>query len=163
MTLKNIKQQGFTIVELLIVIVVIAILAAITIVAYNGVQNRAKATSAQAAANNAVKKAELYNTEKSYYPATAAALTGASQSDTFQLTGVTVDGFALTTTPPTSPATIGFRACIAGSSPANQTAIGASAATGNVITYWDYSANPAAKATKAVGNVGNGTTACPTT
>lgn len=33
--------RGFTIVELLIVIVVIAILAAITIVAYNGVQKRA--------------------------------------------------------------------------------------------------------------------------
>lgn len=33
--------SGFTIVELLIVIVVIAILAAITIVAYNGIQNRA--------------------------------------------------------------------------------------------------------------------------
>lgn len=35
------RAQGFTIVELLIVIVVIGILAAITIVAYNGVQNRA--------------------------------------------------------------------------------------------------------------------------
>ena len=34
------KQKGFTIVELLIVIVVIAILAAITIVAYNGIQQR---------------------------------------------------------------------------------------------------------------------------
>jgi prepilin-type N-terminal cleavage/methylation domain-containing protein len=32
------KQRGFTIVELLIVIVVIGILAAITIVAYNGIQ-----------------------------------------------------------------------------------------------------------------------------
>lgn len=41
------KQQtaGFTIVELLIVIVVIGILAAITIVAYNGIQQRATATS----------------------------------------------------------------------------------------------------------------------
>lgn len=38
------KQTGFTIVELLIVIVVIGILAAITIVAYDGVQQRARDT-----------------------------------------------------------------------------------------------------------------------
>lgn len=37
------RHSGFTIVELLIVIVVIGILAAITIVAFNGVQNRARA------------------------------------------------------------------------------------------------------------------------
>lgn len=38
---KVFKNQGFTIVELLIVIVVIAILASITVVAYQGIQNRA--------------------------------------------------------------------------------------------------------------------------
>lgn len=36
------KQKGFTIVELLIVIVVIGVLAAITIVAFNGIQGRAR-------------------------------------------------------------------------------------------------------------------------
>ena len=44
----GIKQKGFTIVELLIVIVVIAILAAITIVAFNGIQQRAKNSAIQA-------------------------------------------------------------------------------------------------------------------
>lgn len=38
----TIQRRGFTIVELLIVIVVIAILAAISIVAYNGIQQRAR-------------------------------------------------------------------------------------------------------------------------
>lgn len=40
----NSQPRGFTIVELLIVIVVIAILAAISIVTYNGIQQRAKAS-----------------------------------------------------------------------------------------------------------------------
>ncbi len=43
---------GFTIVGLLIVIVVIGILAAITIVAYSGIQSRAHAAQAQATANS---------------------------------------------------------------------------------------------------------------
>lgn len=38
-------SNGFTIVELLIVVVVIAILAAITIVSYNGIQSRAQTSS----------------------------------------------------------------------------------------------------------------------
>ena len=54
------KTKGFTIVELLIVIVVIAILAAITIVAYNGVQNRAKLAQYQSDVNTILKKTEVY-------------------------------------------------------------------------------------------------------
>lgn len=48
--------RGFTIVELLIVIVVIAILAAITIVAYNGISQRAKESVAQSEAAQVGKK-----------------------------------------------------------------------------------------------------------
>jgi len=54
------KQSGFTIVELLIVVVVIAILAAITIVAFNGIQNRAKASAAQSTVSQVSKKILLY-------------------------------------------------------------------------------------------------------
>ncbi|GAA1817325.1 type II secretion system protein [Nesterenkonia flava] len=40
--MRRLQRDGFTIIELLIVIVVIAILAAITVVAYNGMQQRAR-------------------------------------------------------------------------------------------------------------------------
>jgi prepilin-type N-terminal cleavage/methylation domain-containing protein len=66
------QKPGFTIVELLIVIVVIAILAAITIVAYNGIQNRAKDSAVNTAASQAGKKVLAYaptNTDR--YPTEA--------------------------------------------------------------------------------------------
>ena len=49
------KQTGFTIVELLIVIVVIAILAAISIVAYNGIQVRSR---------DSIRKSDIASIEK---------------------------------------------------------------------------------------------------
>ena len=62
--------KGFTIVELIIVIVVIGILATITIVAYAGIQNRAKAASSQSAASQGAKKIMLFAVQNSEnYPA----------------------------------------------------------------------------------------------
>ena len=66
--LFNNRQKGFTIVELLNVIVVIGILAAITIVAFNGVQNRGKTSAAQSMANSVVKKIEAWNSVVGTYP-----------------------------------------------------------------------------------------------
>lgn len=64
------NRVGFTIVELLIVIVVIAILAAITIVAFNGIQQRARQSAANAAAAQAAKKLSLYQADGSVFPLT---------------------------------------------------------------------------------------------
>ncbi len=64
------QKLGFTIVELLIVVVVIAILAAITIVAYNGIQNRAKDSAARSAVSQINKKMSTYTvTNNETYPA----------------------------------------------------------------------------------------------
>ena len=64
------KQTGFTIVELLIVIVVIAILAAITIVAYNGIQNRATAAKEISDIQSIDKAIQLYYIDNGSYPPT---------------------------------------------------------------------------------------------
>ena len=65
-------NKGFTIVELLIVIVVIAILAAITIVAYNGITNRAKSSAAQQSVSQASKKILAYAVDNAdAFPAAA--------------------------------------------------------------------------------------------
>lgn len=64
------RSRGFTIVELLIVIVVIAILAAITIVAFNGIQDRAKQSAAQAATKQAATKISAFAIQNAdAYPA----------------------------------------------------------------------------------------------
>lgn len=65
------RRQGFTIVELLIVIVVIGILAAITIVAYNGIQTRAEnSTTANGLAAYA-KAFGLFAADNGSYPSTS--------------------------------------------------------------------------------------------
>ena len=63
------RQTGFTIVELLIVIVVIAILAAISIVAYNGIQQRARDSQRSNDIATIQKALEMYHVNNGGYPA----------------------------------------------------------------------------------------------
>lgn len=147
MTLNNIntlrKDRGFTIVELLIVIVVIAILAAITIVAYNGIQNRAKTSSGQSLANTIVKKAEAYNTVESAYPSTTKLRNNESQASTTANSGpqeARLDDAAAVLTTATSNTLHGLTAANA----VNGTRVAHWGCAGGAnIWYWDFTTGAA--------------------
>lgn len=133
------KGRGFTIVELLIVIVVIAILAAITIVAYNGIQNRAKTSSAQSAAVNLDKKVETYNALNSQYPNTADVITCQGTSGACGTQG----GVATTTSSewysvPSGTATQNTVLPTAAPASPNTLWYFPSGTVGACIYYWDY-------------------------
>lgn len=57
------RTDGFTLVELATAIVVIAILVAVTTVAYNGVQNRARSAAAASTARNVADAVNVFEAE----------------------------------------------------------------------------------------------------
>ena len=157
------SSRGFTIVELLIVIIVIGILAAIIVVAYQGVTAKANATKAQTNADSVVKKAEAYNADSSggngTYPAcdvTGTTCTAGFMSVTglgAMPTGITAQPGAPTSTNGTT--TVQYLAC--GESSVNA----AHSATGYVVGWWNFSSSAVnyyvgGSATGAGGS-GNGT------
>lgn len=120
-------QRGFTIVELLIVVIIIAILAAITIVAYNGIQARANNSSALATANTLSRKINAYYALKGSYPVstTKAALVtelAAYAESTLPSSGINIHTTAVPMNAASGDNTVKVAVC-----------------TGGVrITPWDY-------------------------
>ena len=140
------NKQGFTIVELLIVIVVIGILAAITIVAYNGITARANTAKAQSAANMLAKKAEAYAADDSTsgYPTLRTNFTSAATTTTYFVAASSFT--ALTTAPSATTASGGVTMYTCGAS------------VGNKFAYWD--AGTSAVKEIYAGSVTSTTTGC---
>lgn len=74
--------HGFTIVELLVVVVVIAILASISIVVYTGIQERTRASVAQSDLSAAKKSLLLFKATAGKYPTSMAEMIAANISAT---------------------------------------------------------------------------------
>ncbi len=122
------KSRGFTIVELLIVIVVIAILAAITIVAYNGITRSANASAAKSNADSIRSYAGAYQASEDgngVFPA--------------------ISGSSLATTSVASlPAGVTVTGTTALSATNGKNTIGYARTTGNngaCIAYWNFAAS----------------------
>jgi len=84
-------QRGFTIVELLIVIVIIAILATVVIVAYNGIQSRAYDSRRLSDMQDIQKTIEAYKVTNGAYPPVTAANQDSSWYETSYVTGSFLD------------------------------------------------------------------------
>ncbi len=114
--LKKKRQEGFTLVELLIVIVIIAILAALVIVTFSGVQARARNTERQTDVAALAKYLEIYYADNAEYLAQAEMISPATPAsiktllpglDTNalvapQAAGGTTNSYTATATPATS-------------------------------------------------------------
>ena len=71
------KEKGFTLIELMIVITVIAILITIAVASFTRVQQQARDTKRKGDLRSIATALQAYYTEKTAYPASQAALSGA--------------------------------------------------------------------------------------
>ncbi len=145
MSLKNIKTstKGFTIVELLIVVVVIAILAAITIVSYNGITSKANDSASKSLLSSVQKKAELFYSEKGGYPNTTSQFQASGTS--YDIPAASFKAGAPTATDGTKVVQYAPCGTASGTSP-NQVNPGAD------ITYWEYGKSTPGTTTVRIGS-----------
>ena len=77
---KNVIEQGFTLVELLIVIVILGILAGIVVFAVGNLTSNAKTNACSAEKSTISTALEAYKAQNASYPANMAALTSTTGS-----------------------------------------------------------------------------------
>jgi prepilin-type N-terminal cleavage/methylation domain-containing protein len=85
------RNQGFTIVELLIVIVVIGILALLVITTYSGIQQKARNNTRQANLGAIQTQLEIYYQNNGFYPSLTDMNTGTSATTNAASTFVTAN------------------------------------------------------------------------
>jgi prepilin-type N-terminal cleavage/methylation domain-containing protein len=170
MSLTNIKskiqsERGFTIVELLIVVVVIAILAAITIVSYNGITRSANDSAAKQQASTVAKKIESYQAKEGRYPVNATELVNANESYNLSIDNVMNNAASPALFTQSAPSgddrtkKVVVRKCAA-ATPTPNTQAGVTSANISGIQVYYYDFNTSALTTSPT-NLGT-TTACPT-
>jgi len=100
MKLSHTNQRAFTIVELLMVIVIVGILAALVVVAYNGVQERARASAASSALTQAAKKMAVWQVDNPNASPSDLATAGISNTPdiSYQYTAGTNGAYCITAT-----------------------------------------------------------------
>ena len=89
------KEEGFTLIELMVVVLIIAVLVAIAIPSFLGFRNRAEDRSAQADLRNALLAEKAYWTDEGEYTVTAANLNAYEPSLLVNITGAADDGVFL--------------------------------------------------------------------
>ena len=142
------SQQGFTIVELLIVIVIIAILATISIVNYNGAINSANASSADATVATWKKKLEIFNADAGRYPRLLTQMNDASKP-------YYMDNSTLTANAATNPTAANGKNDVRVQACGTITPVADADVLGMRITYWDYRASTPAAVAVNIGTTTN--------